>query len=79
MEKRKRRSIILTGNRITIILKDGDIDIIRTLQARLIKDTKKKWSFSAVVSLILSIGIGSKDFKDMIDTVVGISKREKKK
>ena len=69
----------MTGNRITIILKDDDIETIRTLQARLIKDTKKNWSFSAVVSLILSIGIGSKDFKDMIDTVVGISKREKKK
>jgi len=69
----------LTGNRITIILKDDDIETIRTLQARLIKDTKKNWSFSSVVSLILSIGIGSKDYKDMIDTVIGVSKKEKKK
>lgn len=69
----------MTGNRITIILKDDDIETIRTLQARLIKDTKKNWSFSSVVSLILSIGIGSKDYKDMIDTVIGVSKKEKKK
>ena len=69
----------MTGNRITIILKDDDIETIRTLQARLIKDTKKNWSFSSVVSLILSIGIGSKDYKDMIDTVIGVSKKEKRK
>ena len=69
----------LTGNRITIILKDHDLETLRILQAKLIKETKKNWSFSSVVSLILSIGIGSKDYKDMIDTVIGVSKKEKKK
>ena len=69
----------LTGNRITIILKDHDLETLRILQAKLIKETKKNWSFSSVVSLILSMGIGSNDFKDTIDTVIGISKKEKKK
>jgi hypothetical protein len=58
---------------------DNDTDeIIRKIQAKLVIKTNKSWSYTKVAIMIMSIGIGSKDFDRMIDIIANNSLRGKK-
>jgi len=57
-------------DRITIMIKNEQLMKLRAIQAKMIKKTKKNWSLSSVFSIVLAIGVGSKDFDELIDTVI---------
>lgn len=69
----------MTKPRLTITMTDDMLMNLKQIQSRLINKTKKNWSFSATISLVASIGLGSKDFEDLIDIVIENKRRMKKK
>ena len=69
----------MTKLRITITIHEEMLLNVKQIQSRLISKTKKNWSLSKTISLILAIGLGAKDFEDLLDIVIGYRKKEKKK
>ncbi len=57
-------------DRVTIMMKKEQLLKLRSIQARLIKETKKNWSFSKVLSIVVAMGVGSKDFDELITNVI---------
>lgn len=51
----------LVSNRITVVLDSGNIEKLRTIQAKMIKSSIKSVSFSHVLNLVLEEGL--KKFK----------------
>jgi len=49
------------GNRITVILEPNNVEKLRSIQAKMIRDSPKSISFSYVLNLVVSEGL--KNFK----------------
>jgi len=69
----------MTKKRITISIDEEMLMNVKQIQSKLVDKTKKNWNFSKTLSLILAIGLGGKDFDDILDLVIGYRKKEKKK
>lgn len=60
----------MTETRITIIIDEVTLLKLREVQANLIKETKRSWSFSKTIRLVSSIGLGVKNFDPIIQKVI---------
>jgi len=69
----------MTGTRITIFIDDKTLSKLREVQANLIKETKSSWSFSKTLTIVSSIGLGVKNFNDIMDTVIETAIKEQEK
>ena len=65
----------MVGKRITIIIDDDTLAKLRALQAKLISETQSNWSFSKTMSIVSSIGLGEKNFEEIMDTVIETSRK----
>ena len=67
----------MVKDRITIMINNEQLLKLRTVQAKMIKESKENWSFSSVLSIVLTIGVGAKDFDELIMAVIENGKKKK--
>jgi len=65
----------MKGVRITVIFDEETLKKLRVVQAKLITETKRSWSFSKTLSIVSSMGIGSKNFDEIVNTVIETAKK----
>ena len=52
---------------------------LKSLQSKLVFETRRSWSFSKTLSIVLAIGVGANDYQDLIDLLIEKEKKGKKK
>jgi len=67
----------MVGKRVTIIIDYQTLTKLRALQAKLILATKSNWSFSKTLSIVSSVGLGAKNFDEIMDAVIETAKKRK--
>jgi len=65
----------MVRKRITIVIDEDTLTKLRSLQAKLISETKSNWSFSKTMVIVSLMGLGGKNFDEIMDIVIETARK----